>query len=207
MKKIKVIMSIFALQAVTIAALMGCSALDVIGNNSIEKFNEVLQVSTEEISIDETDNSYMISTADDSAALIWGNQKIAMVLDSKPFVDAGVELSSLPENMVDGDQIVIEVSVQGNSFEEIVNANREAIGFHDSLGHYGYDFGNGNAFEWAQDIIENDKDIVFALNPEPFISAGADIEKIAGWSFSKVETMDENGDIVEKDKFLKPINL
>ncbi len=38
--------------------------------------------------------------------------------------------------------------------------------------------GNGNMFEWAKDMQKNDKDIVFVLNPQPFIDAGVDPAKV-----------------------------
>ena len=62
-------------------------------------------------------------------------------------------------------------------------------------------------FEWAKDMASNDKDIVFVLNPEPFIAAGVDPSKIDGWIFAKVETKDESGKTVFVDKLLKAFNL
>ena len=62
-------------------------------------------------------------------------------------------------------------------------------------------------FEWAKDMGSNDKDIVFVLNPEPFIEAGADPEAIEGWIFGKVKVMDAKGRMIEADKLLKPYNL
>jgi hypothetical protein len=67
--------------------------------------------------------------------------------------------------------------------------------------------GNGNLFEWAKDMSVNDKDIVFVLNPEPFIAAGVDPSRIEGWVFAKVTVDDPNGRPVQVDKFLKPFNL
>lgn len=51
-----------------------------------------------------------------------------------------------------------------------------------------------------------DKDIVFVLNPEPLISAGADPEKVEGWVYTQVE-VEENGKTEQVWKFLKPFNL
>jgi hypothetical protein len=53
----------------------------------------------------------------------------------------------------------------------------------------------------------NDKDIVFVLNPEPFIAAGVDPDKINGWAFTKVTVDDANGKPVQVDKILKPFDL
>jgi hypothetical protein len=62
-------------------------------------------------------------------------------------------------------------------------------------------------FEWAKNLDTNDKDMVFVLNPSPFIAAGINPEKIEGWAFAKVTVDDENGKPIEVDKFLKPFNL
>ena len=214
----KLFMGIFVILPVLILGLTGYSSLDVIGNDSIDKFNELLHMDTKAITIKNEKKKYQLSTHDGSASLEWGGKIISMRFDSEPFIQAGLSMSSLPETMVDGDQIVIEVSVAevkeiGNkegimpSFESIVEANRGAIGFHQSMGHYGYDFGNGNAFEWAQDFKSNDKDIVFVLNPEPFINAGADIVAIEGFNYAEVEVMEETGEMVMAYKLLKPVDL
>ena len=85
--------------------------------------------------------------------------------------------------------------------------HRNVIGYHGALDHYGVSIGAGNLFEWAKDLRANDKDIVFVLNPSPFIDAGVDIAGIQGWVFAKVTVDDENGKPVEVDKLLKPFNL
>jgi hypothetical protein len=56
-------------------------------------------------------------------------------------------------------------------------------------------------------MAANDKDIVFVLNPEPFINAGLDPARIDGWVFAKVTVDDANGKPVEVDKILKPFDL
>jgi hypothetical protein len=53
---------------------------------------------------------------------------------------------------------------------------------------------------------KNDKAIVFVLDPEPFLKAGADPRKIEGWVFGKVP-VDIDGKPTEVDKLLKPFNL
>ncbi|MCL2072248.1 MAG: hypothetical protein FWH07_08510, partial [Oscillospiraceae bacterium] len=61
------------------------------------------------------------------------------------------------------------------------------------------EFGNGDSFEWARDMTTNqtndtpqDKDIVFALNPQPLIDAGVDVENIEGWSYVTLQMMGES---------------
>jgi hypothetical protein len=75
------------------------------------------------------------------------------------------------------------------------------------MDHYGVNLGNGNLFEWAKDMNTNDKDMVFVLNPQPFLDAGVDPARIEGWTFTKVPVDDENGKPVEVDKILKPFDV
>lgn len=100
------------------------------------------------------------------------------------------------------DYAVMSVEINGELLEFKTDMSREKIGYHGEMDHYNIDFGGGNMFEWAKDIAANDKDIVFVLNPGPFIAAGVDVNNIEGWAFAKVKTMD--GEI---DKLLKPFNL
>lgn len=144
--------------------------------------------------------------------------------DAAPFVAAGLDIAKLPK--VDG--IVYEIedgrfmyhfelssdkfspdakkSIEA-TFAELVRAQRARVGYHEKLDHYGIKLGNGNMFEWAKDMSKNDKDIVWVLNPEPFIAAGVDPAKIQGWAFAKVETKDDAGKTIFVDKLLKPFNL
>ncbi len=93
------------------------------------------------------------------------------------------------------------------TFAQLVKTQRARIGYHEKLDHYGIKLGNGNMLEWAKDMSKNDKDLVFVLNPEPFILAGVDPAKIQGWTFAKVETKDDAGKTVFVDKLLKAFDL
>lgn len=144
--------------------------------------------------------------------------------DAAPFVAAGLDVAKLPA--VDGIKYQIEDGrfmlhfELGNdvfatdaaksfdaTFAEIVRTQRSRIGYHEKLDHYGIGLGDGNMFEWAKDMSKNDKDIVWVLNPAPFITAGVDPAKIEGWIFAKVETKDDKGKAVFTDKLLKPFDL
>ena len=146
------------------------------------------------------------------------------VFDAAPFVAAGLDISKLPAadgikyELEDGKFMVhFELGADKFSpdakrsieatFAELVKFQRPRIGYHEKLDHYGIKLGNGNMFEWAKDMSTNDKDIVFVLNPEPFIAAGIDPSKIEGWAFAKVEMKDDAGKTVLVDKLLKPFNL
>jgi hypothetical protein len=144
--------------------------------------------------------------------------------DAAPFIAAGLDLAKLPP--VEGIKYEIEdgrfmlhfelgseafpsdaKKSLGATFAEIVKTQRSRIGYHEKLDHYGIKLGNGNMFEWAKDLSKNDKDIVWVLNPEPFIAAGVDPAKIEGWAFAKVETKDDAGKTIFVDKLLKPFDL
>ena len=144
--------------------------------------------------------------------------------DAAPFLAAGLDLAKLP--MIDGIKYELEEGrfmlhfELGNdafsadaeksfdaTFAEIVRTQRSKIGYHEELDHYGIGLGDGNMFEWAKDMSKNDKDIVWVLNPAPFIAAGIDPATIKGWIFAKVETKDDKGKMIFVDKLLKPFDL
>ncbi len=144
--------------------------------------------------------------------------------DAAPFLAAGLDLAKLPA--IDGIKYEIEMGrfmlhfeLGGDkfpadaaksfraTFAEIVKTQRSRIGYHEKLDHYGIKLGDGNMFEWAKDMSKNDKDMVWVLNPAPFIAAGVDPAKIEGWTFAKVETKDDAGKTIFVDKLLKPFNI
>ena len=149
---------------------------------------------------------------------------VEFIFDAAPFIAAGLDFAKLP--MAEGIKYEFEDDTFMYHFElgddkfpasaaasfeatfaEIVKSQRARVGYHEKLDHYGIGLGNGNMFEWAKDLAKNDKDIVWVLNPEPFIAAGVDPSKIGGWIFAKVETKDSAGKTILVDKLLKPFNL
>jgi len=149
---------------------------------------------------------------------------VEFTFSASPFIAAGLDVEKLP--VVDGIKYEIENGrfmlhfELGNdrfapdaaksfeaTFAEIVRTQSSRIGYYKDLDHYGIQLGNGNMFEWAKDIAKNDKDIIWVLNPEPFIAAGVDPGKIQGWIFAKVRTTDATGETIFVDKLLKPFNI
>jgi hypothetical protein len=138
-------------------------------------------------------------------------------------LDAGLDVTKLDASIFSINAETNKLLVIGNLGDEAVSVDatksmttavegvvkdyRDSVGFHAKLDHYGIAMGNGNMFEWASDMATNDKDIVFVLNPEPFINAGADPAKIAGWAYAEVEVMDENDKPILVYKLLKPFDL
>ncbi|MDF2539184.1 MAG: uncharacterized protein K0S76_2205 [Herbinix sp.] len=223
MKK-KLLLSVLSLSA--LIGLSGCNKLDVVGDTSVKSFDAVLKTAEYQLAIDEANNSWSLTAPDQSVRFVWSsdysktqNYDAFLETDAKPFIDAGLDASKLPEGMLVGDKIIVgtefgndKLTYEGDvtalkSYEQIVKLYRDSVKYHAALDHYGVDLMNGNMFEWAKDMSKNDKDIVYVLNPQVFIEAGVDPQKVEGWVFAKVETMDDKGKKIEVDKFLKPFDL
>jgi hypothetical protein len=214
------------LTAVLSAVASGsCGKLDVVGTGSVQSFDKVLGQIPQ--AVGETDGGWSLSAPDNSVRFIWSRNyaesplyDVMIEFDAAPFIAAGLDPAKLPENFAfDGERILAgtklgteELKYPGGvtplaSYEQIVRLKRNSIGYHMAMDHYGVNLGGGNLFEWAKDMAANDKDLVFVLNPEPFLKAGADPGRIDGWTFTKVTVDDENGKPIEVDKILKPFNL
>lgn len=209
-----------------LVVLAGCQQTDVVGNTSITSFDAVLKAVPNQIAEDEINGGWALSAPDGTARFIWSKDyssgtphDVMLEVDAKPFIEAGLDLTKLPEEMVIDDKIMVgtmlgdeKLTYSGEvtplaSYQQIVNLKRDHIKYHTALDHYGVDLGDGNMFEWAKDLNTNDKDIVFVLNPQIFIDAGVDPEKVEGWVFAKVSTEDEDNKPIEVDKFLKPFSI
>lgn len=197
-----------------------CASTDIVGNAAIQSFKLVLDAIPDKVTKAEEVTGWSLTAPDDSAEFIFKNDYSAeMIFDAKPFIDAGLDVSKFPIDIVD-DKIIIKSTKYTSKnpeynwgetpisyFETIVKFKRDHIKYHGDLDHFGVSLDNGNMFEFAKDMSKNDKDIVFALNPQVFIDAGVDPNKVEGWVFAKVKTMESNGKTIEVDKFLKPFNL
>ena len=210
-----------------IFATVSCGKLDVVGTDSVRSFGELLKNTPQPVSYDEKNGGWSLSAPDNSARFIWSRNfaespthDIMLEFDAAPFIAAGLEPSKLPDTFAFNNNMLIVGRKLGNekltykeeatplaSYEQIVKLKRQAVGYHGQMDHYGLNLGDGNMFEWAKNLNTNDKDIVFVLDPAPFIRAGVDPNRIQGWLFAKVTVDDENGKPVEVDKILKPFNL
>lgn len=216
--------------AVTMAlSLAACQAADVVGKFAVTSFEAVLNKVPDRITSDEVNNGWSLASPT-GERFVWskdfskeGNPDIMLEFDAKPFIDAGLDVSKLPQEnylyLEDVKLLIVRAELSNDqftysgdvkpldTFKKIVETNRDSIGYHEKLDHYGVALGNGNMFEWAKDMSTNDKDIVFVLNPQPFIDAGADPAKVEGWAFAKVEVKDDKGKDIQVDKLLKPFDL
>jgi hypothetical protein len=225
-------------------AITACSKLDVVGNDSVRAFNDLLQSVPQLVSEDEENNDWSISAPDNSVRFSWSKNfaessvfDVMLEFTAAPFIAAGLDPAKLPDHFAQiprkkddwqkvsslfifsdgmlavGTKLGTE-QLQYNgeatplaSYQQIVKLKRNSIGYHMQMDHYGINLGNGNMFEWAKNLAANDKDIVFVLDPAPFIAAGTDPARIEGWTFAKVTIDDANGKPVQVDKILKAFDL
>jgi hypothetical protein len=212
--------------ALSLAACAGLKGLDVVGQESVVSFSAMLNAVPDKAAPDAANGGWSLSAPDGAARFIWSENysqsplhDVMLEFDAQPFIDAGLDTGKLPENVAFYDHMLMvgvklgndELTYSGDptpltSFEHIVGKYRDAIGYHAALDHYGVDLGDGNMFEWAKDMSANDKDIVFVLNPRPFIDAGTNVGAVEGWTFAKVP-VDADGKPAEVDKLLKPFDL
>jgi hypothetical protein len=212
--------TVLLFSAVLVLSVLSCGKLDVVGTGSIESFQKVLAQIPQSLSPDAMNGGWSLAAPDNSARFIWSRNyaesplhDVMIEFDAAPFIAAGLDPSKLPESIAlyEGKIMVgtklgtEELKYPGDltplaSYEQIVKLKRKAVGYHAALDHYGVNLGGGNLFEWA-------KDMVFVLNPEPFLNAGVNPEGIEGWVFAKVTVDDENGKPIQVDKILKSFNL
>ncbi|MDR0551480.1 MAG: hypothetical protein LBG72_05635 [Spirochaetaceae bacterium] len=210
--------------APVVLSVISCGNLDVVARDSERSFDNLLAALPPH-KLDGIDGKGWALDAPDRAAsfeiLFEGKApsdfSLALKIDAKPFLDAGWDTGKLNGwDFADGkltyrlnfDKNTPSVSASPlEAYKHILKNYRSIVGYHAALDHYGINLGDGNLLEWAKDMSINDKDIVFVLNPEPFIAAGVDPSRIEGWSFAKVTVDDENGKPVQVDKILKPFDL
>jgi hypothetical protein len=204
-----------------------CEKLDVVGTDSEKSFDKVLRQIPQAVNADEMNGGWSLAAPDNTARFIWSRNyaesplhDVMLEFDAAPFIAAGLDPKRLPDNFAFYEGMIMvgtklggeTLKYQGEatplaSYEQIVKLKRPAIGYHGAMDHYGVNVGDGDLFEWAKDMATNDKDIVFVLNPDPFIAAGVDPARIEGWAFAEVTVDDANGKPVQADKFLKPFDL
>ncbi len=207
--------------------------VDVVGKKSAASFEAVLNTIPDNIKADEINGGWSLTAPDGTVRFIWSEDysksalhDVMLELDSAPFVSAGLDADKLPENYAAYDGMLMVGTKLGTesqvyegdvtplaAYEQIVKKHRSSINYHMDLDHFGVKLGDGNMFEWAKNMETNtvtnqnqDKDVVFVLNPQPLIAAGVDPEKVEGWVYAPVSVM-ENGKTMEVYKFLKPFNL
>lgn len=217
-----------ALYAVVVFGFTACSFLDVVAKGSALSLAAVLEIIPARANFDDGIRAWSLVAPDASAIFVWStgfdggqHNRALIAFDATPFINAGLDARKLPDSItITGNTFIIadtfnivksrttkKKSTALESYKYLIKASRKNLNYHGAMDHYGISLNDGNMFEWAKDMKTNDKDIVFVLNPAPFIAAGVDPYKIDGWIFTKVPVDDENGKPVEVDKILKLFNL
>lgn len=228
MRRMRAILTIAAVSYVmTLAA--GCASTDVIAKYAVTSFDALVKADAAAVADDGTGKGWVL-TSPGGEQFVWSRDfsaqdtpDLQLVFDAQPFLEAGLDPTGLPAETHVYDEASNQLTVFAelgsdafdasgettplSTFEQIVKTYRASIGYHEALDHYGIALGGGNMFEWAKDLSTNDKDIVFVLNPQPFLDAGVDVVRIQGWVFAQVEVMDADGRKELVDKFLMPYDL
>lgn len=220
---------LFLLLLVTVLALTGCQATDVIAKVSVTSFEALVKAVPDKVSNDSTKGGWAITGLDAKERIILSRDfsssfpDIALEFDAEPFLKAGLDVEKLPKDQylydASTEKIIMPFEYGGDkfspdteksvldTFKQIVKTHREIIGYHEEGDHYKITLMNGNSFAWAKDIKTNKMDMLFILNPKPFVDAGVDTSKIKEWTFTKMPMTDKNGKPVKVDIFLKGFNL
>lgn len=216
MRKYIIVSLAAILVAITLVITYINGQFDVVKRFAITSFNDLMISGLKK---ERTDSSWVITLPDNTSNLILKTDRsgtaVSLVMDAKPFVDAGLDVNKLPSDMkVENNKLSI-TSIYGNKklkdnsiaidniFDNIVTAYRDKLSYHNTLGHFGLAVGDGNAFEFAKDISKNEKDIVIALNPDTLSKASVDINKVNGFIVADVKM--DNGKTVKK--LLKVFNI
>ena len=215
MKKYIIISIISLLMIITLIITFLNGSFDIVKSKAINSFNDLLITGLEK---KKEATSWSITMPDKTSKLVLQNNQndiASITLDIKPFLKAGLDVDKLPTHIkydLDKEELYI-MSIYGkaykkaiaidNIYNNLVTKYRDKLGYHHVWDHFGLSLDNGNAFEYAKDISKNDKDIVIVLNPDTFIRASVDVEKMVGYKYSDV-TMDDGKKV---KKLLKVFNI
>jgi hypothetical protein len=217
-KKIRYLMGVALLLAGAVA-LSGC-ALDVIATGSVTAFSQMLAVVPGGAVWDE--GELWVPAPDGGAKLVlsgdWSKTGMDAYLrvDAAPFLAAGLDTGKLAEGYAAHDGVLdigLDLGQDGPGasspdalYGALVAKRPDLLEYHMSMDHFVLNLGLG-MFEWAKDFSQNDKDIVFALDPAPLVEAGLDPQGVEGWTYAEVETMDAYGAHVKVLRLLKPFDI
>ncbi|MDR3318972.1 MAG: hypothetical protein LBS99_05985 [Clostridiales bacterium] len=203
MKKLGVIL-IAAVTAAIMLIFTACGATDVIANYAVGSFEKL---SDKIGNAEYGDGKHTLTSPGGKEKFIWGGQ-IVMEIDLSELISAELDVAKLIAGgfNIDGNTLAVELQNAAAvtdpdglaAFEKNMRGNRKALGFDVGMGHFGIAFGNEFAFEWAQYLDANDKDMVFLLNPAPFIEAGLKTDILEGWLYAELEMMKEKAFMLVK---------
>ena len=219
----RLIIILFGILFLTLAS---CQGLDVIGNDSISAFEEMLNYYENNISYNSNYNTFELVSPDNSTILGWcadysvGYQNgLIISVDASVFLKAGLNESKLPDNIIiDDDRLIFgvnynfvqisstELQMPLQAYKLILGENRYNLSFHSMGDHFSLKVGEGNSFEWAKDMLSNESDIVFMLDPQILTNADADITKIQGWELRTI-SVHSRMTMIQTEKLVKSFNI
>lgn len=224
-EKIYVLVTLLIISVV----LSACSETDLVAKTAITSFDSLVTAIPQKVVFDKNKQGWAVSGLDDKEKIILSknfdsnNPDIVLEFNAKPFIEAGLDVTKLPAKNYSYDKttgnidIVYELGQDKfgtkaentvlDTFDEIVKSHRDIIGYHEEGDHYMISLADGNTFSWAKDLSTNKKDLVFALNPKPFVDAGLDTSKIKEWIYTKIPVTDKYGKQEKLDKFVKAFDI
>ena len=200
--------------------------LDVVNSHAIRTYEALLEAAPALAGQDAETGTWTLAAPDGSARLTLGALPAQATLSwaAQPFLDAGLIVDQLPDGYVlnGGEMQYGTASLQGTdamaaspvaAMQAYLTAQPEALGYHAAMDHFGVAVGIAGKVEWAKALAQHsmtgakqDKDLVFALSPEPLIAAGVDPMAVQGWVYAQVEVM-EMGTTRLVYQFLKPFDI
>ena len=222
---------ILTVSLVLAAIVLGAAfmAPDTVAVYAVRSFDALLHAPGVEVARNDVAGAWVLTSPGVETLTFGGNNaagsnELVVTFDARPFLAAGLDPSALPAGVqLDGDgasaRLVMRYGEGAGTFsdgseseplqalQDLVHNHRAMLGYHTALGHFGLALGGGNMVEWAKDQQSNDKDLVFALNPQPFADAGVDVAHVQGWVLADVPMMDAQGRKSTARKLLKFYNL
>ncbi|HEX3046641.1 MAG TPA: hypothetical protein VHY08_17935, partial [Bacillota bacterium] len=204
MKSKKISMLLKSLLVISILAMIPvvskALSLDLVAKVAVTSFEALTKAIPDKVAFDSTKGGWAIVGLDSKERIILSKDfsantpNITVEYDAAPFIKAGLDVAKLPSDQYNYDAATGKITMPYRygkdkfavsakksvleTFRQLIKTHRDLIGYHEKLDHYGIALGNGNMFEWAKDMSTNDKDMVFVLNPQPFIDAGVDPAKV-----------------------------
>ena len=210
------------------AVVKALAATDVTAGFAKKSFEAMLQSLPPEAAAKAAGQGWSFSAPDGSAEFFWAprpqtpDSPVALLRTPlAPFLDAGLDPEAFPKGSIQDGMLTFAFRTEGataesapppttplQAFAALIDAFRDRLAYHFQLEHYGFDLSGGNILEWAGDLTSNELDLVFVLDPAVFLTAGADVRSIAGWSYGTIIVHDpKTGRKTEVAKLLKPFNL
>lgn len=92
------------------------------------------------------------------------------------------------------------------SINSIIKANRDKVGFHMEMSHWGLSLQGEEKFEWTKEPSSNEADFAMVILADPFIKAGLDTNKLDSkvLAFKKAS---KEGNMENSNLLIRPFNI